>query len=592
MRESVGRAAVAGLLLGLVGLLCGALVEAAPLFLASAVLAFVSDQVLLAAPNAATRLLARLQLGFAARTWLRGGLLFVGLAAMQDIFAGPAIVAAIVAVLALGLGNAVYSRAMLSLRQRADAEVAWRNVPVRGVTSSPVFREPVPARLGGDGVQLIAASEVLLLAGAGAAATARNSWWLVAGALATSVAVSVLVLLGLLAWRRMRARGPVSDANEAVRQAFQATRPEVVFYFSSPASGSYALAVWLDVLTSIRRPAAIILRERTHLSVLEGVTVPIVVLPTAPDVERFATPSMRVVLYPTNVIKNNHMVRLPGMRHCFIGHGDSDKAGSYSPVSRMYDEIWVAGQAGADRYAATKEGFREQQIRIVGRPQLAGIVQAQEPIGQRPVRVLYAPTWEGFFDQSDYSSLAGMGEQIVRALLDAGATVLFKPHPATGERLREATQASARIAHLLAASPGAGHEVVGTGSGSLYQAFNRADLLITDVSSLITDFLASRKPYIVTNPRQDPEDAFLSRFPSAAAAYLLDRDISKLAGYLRDAATVDSRRTDRLALARYLLGSGTEPLTRFLDEIEGCAQRAEDDSTGQISIALLEERRA
>src|SRR3712207_7761873 len=64
-----------------------------------------------------------------------------------------------------------------------------------------------------------------------------------------------------------------------------------------------------------------------------------------------------------------------------------------SPVTRVYDEIWVAGQAGRDRYLAVDEGVRAEQIRRVSRPQLAGLSRAPEPAGgvEWGPTVLYAP---------------------------------------------------------------------------------------------------------------------------------------------------------------------------------------------------------
>ena len=225
---------------------------------------------------------------------------------------------------------------------------------------------------------------------------------------------------------------------------------------------------------------------------------------------------MRVVLYPTNVVRNNEMIRIQGPMHSFIGHGDSDKVGSFSPLNRMYDEIWVAGRAAIDRYAAVDEGIDLNVLRAVGRPQLAEIRRAQPATeeAQRLV-VLYAPTWEGFFDEADYSSVAAMGERIVRGVLDAGAVLRFKPHPLTGHRLPAAGKARTAIEDLLKRA-GDGSGLVPNTPDALYTAFNEADVLISDISSVITDFLASRKPYVVTNPRDLPDDEFRALFPSSA----------------------------------------------------------------------------
>ena len=82
---------------------------------------------------------------------------------------------------------------------------------------------------------------------------------------------------------------------------------------------------------------------------------------------------VRVALYAANVGKNIHLLRVPTMKHVFIGHGDSDKAASVNPFSKAYDEVWVAGRAGRDRYAIADVGVRDEDIVEVGRPQLAPI---------------------------------------------------------------------------------------------------------------------------------------------------------------------------------------------------------------------------
>jgi hypothetical protein len=284
---------------------------------------------------------------------------------------------------------------------------------------------------------------------------------------------------------------------------------------------------------------------------------------------------VRVVLYPTNVVRNNEMIRIPGPMHSFIGHGDSDKVGSFSPLNRMYDEIWVAGRAAIDRYAAVDEGIDLNVLRAVGRPQLAEIRRAKPATeeAQRLV-VLYAPTWEGFFDEADYSSVAAMGERIVRGVLDAGAVLRFKPHPLTGHRLPAAAKARTAIEELLKRA-GDGSGLVPNTPDALYTAFNEADVLISDISSVITDFLASRKPYAVTNPRDLPDEEFRALFPSSGAAELLGTDLATLPRALEDAGGIDLRRASREALAEYLLGAEQDPLDRFRDEVDAFVARAD-----------------
>ena len=120
----------------------------------------------------------------------------------------------------------------------------------------------------------------------------------------------------------------------------------------------------------------------------------------------------------------------------FIGHGDSDKAASINPFSKAYDQVWVAGQAGRDRYLRAQVGVRDEDIVEVGRPQLTGIRTA----GEAP-RTGCSPCCTrrpGKGGPTSQPSFKVMGLRIVQALLDYSPQirVLYKPHPLTGTRDR------------------------------------------------------------------------------------------------------------------------------------------------------------
>jgi hypothetical protein len=311
-----------------------------------------------------------------------------------------------------------------------------------------------------------------------------------------------------------------------------------------------------------------------HLDGVQDIRKPIVVPTTVADLTRMVPPSVAVALYPTNVTKNNDMVRIQGPLHCFIGHGDSDKVGSFSPLNRMYDEIWVAGRAAIDRYAAVDEGIDMAALRAVGRPQLAEIARAvPKAAGDDRFTLLYAPTWEGFFEEADYSSVAPMGVGLVRGALDAGVRVLFKPHPLTGHRLPAAARAREEIEALVGRGTN-GSSLVAPGPDSLYEAFNEADALVSDISSVITDFLASRKPYLVTNKHDVPREQFVAAFPSTGAAYLIGSALTELPDALAAIRGVDPLAAARQRLAVHLLGDTTDPLASFLGEIDAFVARS------------------
>src|SRR6185312_9840180 len=103
---------------------------------------------------------------------------------------------------------------------------------------------------------------------------------------------------------------------------------------------------------------------------------------------------------------------------------------SSNPFVKVYDELWVAGPAGAERYEAPDTTAVTGRVVEVGQPQ----AQTGGPRHREggPVTVLYAPTWEGWGDEPYHSSLPFDGVEIVRRLLAVpGLRVLYRPHPLT-----------------------------------------------------------------------------------------------------------------------------------------------------------------
>jgi hypothetical protein len=424
--------------------------------------------------------------------------------------------------------------------------------------------------------------------------------------------------------------------------------------------------MWLSTLAQLRRPTMIILRDRYLVPLLARTSLPVACVANQVDLMNFQLPSVRVTLFPANTAQNILQLRIPGVGHVFIGHGDSDKAASINPFTKAYDQVWVAGQAGRDRYLRAQVGVRDEDIVEVGRPQLTGIRTAGEGPAGRMFTVLYAPTWEGWTD--DRPAFKVMGLKIVQALLDYSPQirVIYKPHPLTGNRDRsmlgvheaivaliersndrlhraenwpaeaaageadrqsaaaELSRIAARMAELArGGGAGAGgraswlrpgqdeatlardsklaaddaewlrlteawhaaywssqawwqHQVITGSLPVLYECFNQADLLVSDISSVVSDFLAAGKPYVVTNPEGLGEDEFREKFPTAGAAYLLGPDCAGLAGMLAQAAAPgeDPLAEARRELRRYLLGPDKpDALTRFSDAVEALAEQ-------------------
>ena len=521
------------------------------------------------------RWLDRHEMGAVDRALFREGIALLGWA-LATRPSPWTVVTAVTAVFVVH-GTHVAFRALTAPFARMDrARLAWRGLHVDGRTEARApLKPPLPSpRPQPAGSQVVLQLDLLVIVGLWV------SWASMSTIPVRVMLVGVILCAAAVAWqvlaryRLVRSLPLPEEDNARLFEALVDHAPAVAVYFSGGRGTTYQLNVWVETIDRLTSPAVIFVREGHHLDEMLPTSTPVVVLPRARDVEAFCVPSIRVVLYPTTVIKNNHMIRLPGLRHVFINHGDGDKSVTYSPLHRVFDEIWVAGQAGCDRYLNRGEGIRADQLHRVGRPQLAHIERLADRHSLSRT-VLYAPTWEGNFSGVDYSSVATMGERIVDVLTapDLGLTVLFKAHPATGTRLGQAAAARAAIEARLSA-PRSPHRVVGTAPDALYRAFNEADVLVADISSVVADYLASRKPYLVTNPRGADPASFHADFPSTSAGALIRPDCDGLAQAIRDALGEDRFRERRAELATYFLGQPVvDPIAHFVDEVERALDR-------------------
>ncbi|WP_439812270.1 hypothetical protein [Streptomyces sp. P9-2] len=119
------------------------------------------------------------------------------------------------------------------------------------------------------------------------------------------------------------------------------------------------------------------------------------------------------------------------------------------------------------------------------------------------------------------------------------------PPPGRAEAVARATLAWEKA--YWASLPEWEHQVVVDARPSLYSCFDVSDLLVSDVSSVISDFLASGKPYAVTNTGGLTEETFRARFPTVAAATVLTPDATGVPALLE---TVRHPEKDGLAEAR------------------------------------------
>ena len=301
--------------------------------------------------------------------------------------------------------------------------------------------------------------------------------------------------------------------------------PVFAFHWHAPVGTAYQAEMWLPYLARLELPYFVLVRTPANFNEVAKLTdAPVILRVGLDELDAVLCDSLKTVFYVNTAVRNSHMIRFPQLTHVQLNHGDSDKIASVSPTFRQYDKDFVAGQAAIDRFAHHGVAMRDDQFVIVGRPQLEYVEPAKTPIGDitNPT-VLYAPTWSGFYESSDYSSLPA-GRAIVAGLLARGATVIFRPHPYARRKKANADGCDAVIALLAqdAAATGRAH-LWGPPAEtelSVFECFNRSDAMISDVSSVVSDYLFSAKPFAMTAVA-DPVETFADGFPVARAAYVI-----------------------------------------------------------------------
>lgn len=378
--------------------------------------------------------------------------------------------------------------------------------------------------------------------------------WVVLVALAVVVvAAGRVIAYRLWVWRR----------TAVIARALRAHAPRFAIAYAGHGGGPTHLSMWEGPLRSSGFPGVVFnfresycayLRENTDLG------SPFVQLSTDPprDLRHLIVPGLGAFFYVHNAWTNLRFMSMSQVKHVWLGHGDSDKPGSALARHSLYDLLVVSGTAAIDRYADAGVRIPAEKFVVLGRPQVQGIETASRDITsvERPV-VLYAPTWQGKKDAIGLSSLE-IGAGIVRALA-VRADVMFRPHPVSS-RFPSFKPLVEEIDAILAADtedPSTpGKHIWGelpTRTWSVFECMNRSDALVSDVSSVVSDWLQSGKPYAMVSMSWD-ESAYREQFPAARGAYVLLGDLSNVDAVLDDMLGRDSLEDERMTLRTKVLG--------------------------------------
>ncbi|CAM5547283.1 hypothetical protein [Streptomyces abikoensis] len=173
-------------------------------------------------------------------------------------------------------------------------------------------------------------------------------------------------------------------------------------------------------------------------------------------------------------------------------------------------------------------------------------------------------------DRLTTSTFRDSADEIERMLLQG------TPEPGRAATVEAAT--AAWEAAYWASLPEWEHQIITTARPALFSCFNEADVLISDVSSVVSDYLISEKPYAVANTSGMTEEEFRTNFPTVSAATILTPEAGEVAGLL---AAVRDPSLDGLAKARaelkvQLLGPSDPPsLVRFNAAAQALAAEAD-----------------
>ncbi|MFF8871216.1 hypothetical protein [Streptomyces massasporeus] len=656
---------------GFPALMLAALVPSVPAFAAAAAVTYLADHYLHRKGSYLINRLGKVRAGLSIRFLIRQLLLVLLLArlSLADNLIYYGAIACFIAFYGL---QAPHGALVQLIRNRRRMPVATRNVDLASRIRIP---DAPPRKLLHRSAEKMLHLDLVAVAGILVAAQVKSALIGFIG-IGITVAVATLYVLALVPFVRGRKIPPKAETVlAAVDDWLGEYKPETVLYFSGSKDSAYQVNMWLDTMEKLESKPLIILRERAILNSLAPTTVPVICVPGGVHLMNLDLSTVRVALYAANVGKNIHLLRVPTIKHVFIGHGDSDKLASVNPYSKVYDEVWTAGRAGRDRYAIADVGVRDDDIVEVGRPQLAPIQTWQGvPEGRIPT-VLYAPTWEGWDGNPGNTSVVLAGENIVKQLVEADppVRVLYKPHPFTGNVSKEAGAAhkritalvqkaaaeraintrfiadtaaqaqakaeleriEARLAQLSGSGGDRGDEAVATRDGlidvarheeaarlraewndaywrsfpswehrvitgaepRLYDCFNVSDAMVSDISSVVSDFIASGKPYAVTDSAEVGVEEFKRNNTAVRAAVILSNSASELGellGAVR-APEADQLAEDRKELKQYLLGPD-EPtsLEQFNTAVANLAVKAETRNVGQQArdVAALAETEA
>ncbi|HIP27271.1 MAG TPA: hypothetical protein EYG80_06415 [Flavobacteriaceae bacterium] len=343
--------------------------------------------------------------------------------------------------------------------------------------------------------------------------------------------------------------------------------PDIVFYFSASSSSFLIhIKMWLPYLEKTNLKIYIMVREYQHIKPLKVITnIPICFASSLRDIETFLPESVKLAFYANNGTKNTHLIRFNQLKHIQLLHGDSEKPSSYNPVSKMYDKLYVSGQRAIDRYTDNNVCIDKNVFEIIGRPQLSELKIGKQD-SELLRTVLIAPTWGGYFEDTNFSSLFQIYE-IVEYFFsqEEDIRVIIRLHPSTNRNDKKVDGYLMRLEALIFEK----------NNGSFFsydrdiiEDFNISNCILSDISSMPIDYLYTEKPIVhlnIKNIFSTPEKTTYAKYINAV--YILDKNLSNIKSIFDDVFYKDTLEDLRKNIKYYYHGKFEKPLVDKFVEV-------------------------
>lgn len=325
----------------------------------------------------------------------------------------------------------------------------------------------------------------------------------------------------------------------------------VVIYMSGKEDFYYQFLQWLKPFEELNKRCNVIIIVRTYSMALKMLEMQmssifkIIYLSNINllmDFYKKNEPSS--ILYVNNAQSNFQSLIYNRSYHIHLNHGESEKESMYSNQSKAYDYVLTVGQRGIDRYKENIINFDEKKYISIGRPQLDFIEDFKFESSKRII--LYAPTWEGFSESMNYCSIDKYGVEIVKTILNSNKyTLIYRPHPNTGIRLKKIDKANKEIIKMIDTNEN-GYINNDT---NIISIFNVVDFAFFDNSSVMIDYLHFDKPAKYLEIQEDLGLRYLKE------AFCIFEQNSNIVDVLENEIKLDPKKDIREKIKKYYLGN-------------------------------------